>query len=253
MKKNNWKAYNDLAWVDLILSLPDDYIKETELYCTAMMDQAKNKIQTLLHLGCGAGMYDYTFKKFFTVTGVDISQGMLDVAKSLNPDITYLRGDMRTIKLSEMYDAIAIPDSIGYMVTFEDLEQTILTAHHHLNPGGILLIVAQMREEFNENNFVYTGVKDELNITIFENNHIIDSQKEKYEAVLIYLIRNKGKLKIYRDRHLIGLFPLATWMTLLKKVGFEVTQKKLTDLYDRFILESGEYIQTMFVCNKLFK
>ena len=250
MKKNEWKAYNDLAWTELILCSPEDCVAETELYFKAIIDHSKIELKKLLHLGCGAGMNDYTFKKHFKVTGVDISKGMLKVAKSLNPDVIYLHGDMRTIRIPELYDAVVIPDSIGYMVTPEDLRKTILTANNHLKQGGILLIVVHVREEFRENNFVYTGSKDDINITVFENNHILDSTKEKYQAVLTYLIRRGGKLEIHNDCHIIGLFPLETWLNLLKDVGFEITRMKLNNLYDQFIMDGGEYSQTMFVCNK---
>jgi hypothetical protein len=38
-----------------------------------------------------------------------------------------------------------------------------------------------------------------------------------YEATLVYLIRCKGKLEIYDDRHILGLFKLETWLDLFKK------------------------------------
>jgi SAM-dependent methyltransferase len=248
-----WKAYNELAWTELILCSPEDYIEETELYCKAIRENSKTELKTLLHLGCGAGINDYTFKNHFKVTGVDVSKCMLKIARNLNPDVRYFYGDMRSMKLPELFDAVAIPDSIGYMVTLEDLKKTLLTAYNHLKQDGVLLIVTQVREEFKENNFVYTGSKDGINITLFENNHIMDYNKEKCEAVLIYLVRRKGKVKIYHERHTIGLFPLETWVRLIKNIGLDMTQLKINNLYDRFIMNAGEYSQTMFVCHKPFK
>ncbi len=248
-----WKAYNELAWTEMILCSPKDCIEETELYCKAIRENTKTELKTLLHLGCGAGINDYTFKNHFRVTGVDISKSMLKIARDLNPDVSYFYGDMRSIKLPELFDVVAIPDSIGYMVTLEDLKKTLLTAYNHLKQDGVLLIVTQVREEFKENNFVYSGSKDDINITLFENNHILDSSKEKCEAVLIYLVRRKGKLKIYHDRHTIGLFTLETWVRLIKNIGLDMTQLKINNLYDRFIMNAGEYSQTMFVCHKLLK
>jgi ubiquinone/menaquinone biosynthesis C-methylase UbiE len=130
MKKNKkWISYNDLAWTELIISSPQEYRKYTELYCKAIISNSKIKPKTLLHLGCGAGVYDSTFKKYFKVTGIDISHGMLKIAKGLNPRIKYIHGDMRKIKLNSQFDAIAIPDSIGYMTTIKDLRKTINNAY----------------------------------------------------------------------------------------------------------------------------
>jgi SAM-dependent methyltransferase len=250
LKNIKWKAYNKLAWIDLILTSPDECIDETNLYVKTIKDFSKIDPETMLHLGCGAGLHDYTLKKHFKITGVDLSKGMLKIAQNLNPEVNYLNGDMRTIRVPDIYDTIIIPDSIGYMVTIEDLKKTIHNSYKHLKQGGVFLIVAHTREEFKENNFVYTGSKENINITVFENNHITDSSKEKYEAVITYLIRRAGKLEIVNECHTLGLFPLKTWLTLLEGIGFEVKQKNLNNLYDSYIMNGGEYSQTIFVCIK---
>jgi SAM-dependent methyltransferase len=250
MKATTWRVYGDLAWAEPIISSLEEYGEETELLCKTIKKHSEIEARTLLHLGCGAGGHDYTFKKHFNVTGLDISEDMVEIAKKLNPEVTYLYGDMRKIRLTECFDAVAIPDSIGYMTTVQDLRNAILTAYTHLKPGGVLLIVTHTREEFKENNFVYTGSKGDVDITIFENNYILDSTRTTYEATFIYLIRRKGKLDIHTDCHIIGLFKLETWLDLLKEVGLEVQHMRLDHLYDRFILGEGEYPLSIFVCSK---
>jgi SAM-dependent methyltransferase len=250
MKKHKWRAYNELAWTDPIIAPPEEYVEETEIFSRVIKDHSKIKSKTLLHLGCGAGGNDYTFKKHFKVTGVDLSPGMLEIARNCNLEVTYVHGDMRTVKLGECFDAVAIPDSIGYMTTVEDLKSTIINAYKHLKPGGVLLIVANIKEEFTENNFVYTGFKGDIEITIFENNYIPDPAGTIYEAALIYLIRQKSKLRIHTECHTLGIFNLKTWLELLKEVGFEVKQMKMEGLYDRFIMEEGKYPLMVFVCVK---
>ncbi len=247
-KKNKWISYNNLAWTELLISSPNDYRKETELYCKIIMDNSKLKPKTLLHMGCGAGIYDHTFKKHFNVTGIDISSGMLKIARKNNPKVKYILGDMRNIKLDNKFDAVIIPDSIGYMTTVRDLNKTINTAYRYLHIGGVLLIVTHLRDSFNENNFVYTGNNKIKNITIFENNHIIN--KSNYEATIIYLIRHKNNLKIYTDIHTIGLFTLDTWKKLLKEIGFNIKIVKAENIYERFLLNDGDYPQQIFICKK---
>lgn len=250
MEKPKWRAYSELAWTEPIIAPPEEYVEETELFSKVIKEHSKIEPKTLLHLGCGAGGNDYTFKKHFKVTGIDISEGMLEIARNYNPEVTYLYGDMRTIRLKECFDAVAIPDSIGYMTTLEDLRKTIITSYKHLKPGGVLLIVTNIKEEFAENNFVYTGSKGDIEITIFENNYIPDPTGTTYEATVIYLIRRKGKLEIHSDTDTIGLFKLSTWLDLLKEVGLEVKQVKIEHSYDRFILGEGKYPLLMFVCVK---
>jgi len=250
MKTTTWRPYRDLAWTEHIVGPPEEYIEETELFSKVIKDNSKIEVKALLHLGCGAGGHDYTFKKHFKVTGVDISNEMLKMAGELNPGVTYLNGDMRAIELEERFDAVAIPDSIGHMTTFEDLQKAILTADMHLKPGGVLLIVTPIKEEFRENNFVYTGSKGDVEITLFENNSIPDPAGATYEATAVFLIRRKGKLEIHSDTETLGLFKLSTWLDLLKDKGFEVKHMDFNHAYDPFVVGAGKYPLTIFVCCK---
>lgn len=47
---------------------------------------------------------------------------MLDIARATNPEVTYLRGDMRSVDLRQEFDVVAIPDCIDYMATLPDLQ-----------------------------------------------------------------------------------------------------------------------------------
>jgi ubiquinone/menaquinone biosynthesis C-methylase UbiE len=248
--EDKWKAYTDLAWVDRIVSSPEEVAEETELYSKIIKKNAENETKTLLHLACGAGMNDNTFKKHFEVTGVDISVDMLSLAKELNPEIEYIHGDMRIIELGKKFDAVAIPDSIDYMKTKSDLEKLIRTANKHLNPGGVLLIVANPKKTFKKNNFVYTGKKGDIEVTVFENNYIPQKNDSIYEATIIYLIRNKGKLETHIEIHTLGLFDKKTWFSLLEEEKFKIKEEKEQHFYDRYMLEEGEYPLHIFVCIK---
>ena len=159
----------------------------------------------MLHLGCGAGGHDYHFKRHFSVTGVDLSEGMLEIARKRNPEIQYLQGDMRTINLDRKFDVVAIPDSIMYMTTLEDLSAALSSAAAHLKRDGLLLVVAHTKEEFRNNNFAYTGEADNTHITVLENNHIVSDTA--YEATIVYLIRQSGRLEIHHEVHTLGLPP----------------------------------------------
>jgi len=245
----NYRAYGDLAWTEPLLASPEEYADATRHFMSVIRDNSRLEVRTLLHLGCGAGGHDHTFKRGFEVTGVDISEGMLAHARALNPEIRYLRGDMRTVRLGETFDAVAIPDSIGYMTTRADLRRAIATADRHLRPGGALLIVALVREDFRENNFVYAGARGDVELVVFENNHARGPRSAAYEATVVYLIRRKGKLEIVSEVHTQGLFTMAVWRSLLRERGFRLAQRKLDHSYDPFIVGDGRYRVRIFACS----
>ncbi len=247
MRTHKWLSYSDLAWTESIVASPADYADETELYVNLIRENARTETRSLLHLGCGAGGHDYTFKKHFTITGVDISEEMLEIARKTNPEVTYVHGDMRSVDLNERFEVVAIPDSIDYMAALPDLRKAVAAACRHMVPGGVLLIVAKTREEFQENNFCYTGAEGDVEITIFENNYIPKQDPSTYEATLVYLIRQKGELSIHADNHRLGLFSHKEWLSLLEEAGLTVKESRIEGVYDPFILGQGEYPMKVFI------
>jgi ubiquinone/menaquinone biosynthesis C-methylase UbiE len=243
-------AYNDLAWTEDLLADPARYEHEVMVYVDLIKRTAAEPPSTLLHLGSGAGGHDAIFKRHFTVTGVDLSLGMLNKARVVHPDIEYIEGDMRTLRLNRQFDAVAIPDSIDYMASQDDLQQAIQTATMHLKTGGVLLVVAETEQTFRNNNFAYVGEKGGMHVTLLENNYINPFRPNTYEATLVYLIRNKGELTVYTDHQVLGLFSEATWDEVLKMAGMTMQKTNLDGIYDSYLLGDGEYLLTIFVGQK---
>lgn len=243
----NWTAYNELAWTDELLVDPADCEAAVDTIVRLLRATAGREPRTLLHLGSGAGAYDRALKRHFAVTGVDASPGMLALARAANPEVEYLKGDMRTVRLGREFDAVIIPDSIDYMVTRADLDAALQTAALHLRPGGALLVVGKPAESFQDNNFAYVGERDGVHVTVLENNRVDPSRLNCYEAVLVYLVRDHGELTIHTDVHRLGLFPLRAWQEAFAAAGLEVDAVPLEGAYDRYLIGEGDYPQTIFI------
>jgi ubiquinone/menaquinone biosynthesis C-methylase UbiE len=244
---STWISYNDLAWTEEMLASPSDYKKEAQICINLINSTAPEHPHTMLHLGSGAGGHDIFFKRQFKVTGVDLSQGMLKEARKLHPDIEYLEGDMRTLRLDRQFDVVAIPDSIDYMASLDDLRQVFQTSLVHLKRGGVLLVVAKTVETFQSNNFAYAGENEGVHVTLFENNYINPARPNTYEATFIYLIRQQGELAIHTEKQILGLFPRATWEKLFRDNNFTMQERVLNGVYDRYLLGEGEYPLSVFV------
>lgn len=245
--QDQWLSYGELAWTEPILAPPEDCVEETEIFVNLIKRHLPEGRGELLHLACGAGCNDFTFKRHFAVTGLDISEQMLQIARKVNPEVLYLHGDMRDFNLGRHFDVVVIPDSIDYVRTVPEIANTITAACRHLKPGGVLLVVAKVREGFQDNNFCYTGTAEGVQITVFENNHVHEPERSSYEANLVYLIRREGRLKIYTDRHVLGLFSQREWLSVLQDAGLSVRQEELQGMYDRFILGEGHYPMQAYI------
>ncbi len=102
-----------------------DAATEYAHYCkhvTGLIRQyAKHSVTTLLDIGCGGGKNVLNLKREFQVTGLDLSSVMLAQAKQLNPDCTFVQGDMRTFRLDRTFDAVLVDDAISTGRDYRDV------------------------------------------------------------------------------------------------------------------------------------
>ena len=217
--------YHDLVWLWPYLSPVEDYELESRQFIHAILEHLESDSRSLLDIGCGGGCNDHHLKDVFEVTGVDVSDDMLDHARTLNPGIRYIQGDMRTVRLGRTYDVVTILDSIGYMLTEEDLRAAFTTAFEHLKLGGVFLTYVETpKDNFSQGRTKYTTtVTGDTFLTLIWNDFDPDPEDTSFECTIIYLLRRGGNLEVHTERQLLGLFPMETWSRLLEEVGFEVT------------------------------
>ncbi len=167
---------------------------------------------------------DSQLKRYVNITGVDLSPSMLRLARRLNPEVTYRRGDMRSLRLPRTFDGVLISDAVGYMRSPRDLARAFATAFRHLRPGGSFVTYAEHTKERFEPNWseVLHGRRGDVEITLVEDRYDPDPRDTTFEATFVYLIRRRGRLTVETDRHVLGLFPTATWRRTLRAAGFWV-------------------------------
>ena len=218
------RMYNDLNWTWPLISHEENYVEAAERIMKAVRENSGAEVKTVLHIGCGGGGHDHTLKKSFELTAVDLSEEMLEHARKLNPEVTYHKGDMRSIRLGKRYDAVIIADSINYMLTEEDLGAAFKTAFEHLRQGGLFFTYSEYLAENFQENMTWSSPhkKDDIDITCIQNNYDPDTSDTVFETTFIYLIRRNGKLEVETDVHSQGLFGQEVWMRLLRDAGFDV-------------------------------
>ena len=242
------RLYTDLAW---LWPMWGDATTEYAHYCqhvTGLIRQhAKLPASTLLDIGCGGGKNVLNLKRYFKVTGVDLSVAMLAQAKELNPECTFVHGDMRTFRLDRIFDAVLMDDAISHMSCLADFVAAFRTASAHLNPRGVLVATPDLTAEtFRQNRTIATpaarpGARDGLDVVFVENVYDPDPADAQYETTILYLIRDHGRLRIETDHWTMGLFSIETWRRVLRETGFEVHEGR----YD-----AGEDEHTVFACVK---
>lgn len=217
------KLYAELASWWPLLSTPVDYAEEAAFYRRALVDACERPPETLLELGCGGGNNASHLKAHFRMTLADRSPGMLAVSRALNPECEHVEGDMRTLRLGRLFDAVFIHDAIAYMTTEQDLRSAMETAFAHCRPGGAALFCPDHVREIFRPRTAHGGHDGESrSLRYLEWSWDPDPADTTYENHMVYLLREEdGSVRVEHDRHLLGLFGRDDWLRLLRETGFE--------------------------------
>jgi len=236
--KQNLKMYTSLASWWPILSSPEGY-KEEAAFFTAIMKANCRPCKDVLELGSGGGNNASHLKKHFKMTLVDLSPAMLRVSRRLNPECRHIRGDMRTVRLNRTFDAVFIQDAIMYMTSRQDLRRAFRTAYLHLRKGGCALAVPDhFKETFKPGTEHGGHDRNGMGLRYLEWRFDPDPRDTTYECHFAYLLKQRdGRVRIEYDRHILGLFPKAAWLTLMRQAGFRVSIVPI----DHSELEPGSY------------
>jgi SAM-dependent methyltransferase len=224
------RLYDELAdWFHL-LTAPEDYADEAELYRGLLTEACAETPRTVLELGSGGGNNASHLKAHFELTLVDRSPQMLELSRSLNPECRHVTGDMRDVRLGETFDAVFVHDAVAYITTEADLAATIVTAAEHVRPGGAALFVPDyVRERFEER--TGTGGHDgpDRGLRYLEWMTDPDPADTTYVSDFAYLLRDERGVRCELDRHVCGLFPRATWLELIETAGLQARSHVTAD------------------------
>src|ERR1051326_7076670 len=119
------KLYGELASWFHLLSSPPDYAEEADFARKLLAETGASPPRTVLELGSGGGNNASHLKAPFQMTLVDLSPGMLELSRGLNPECEHAQGDMKTLRLGRVFDAVFVHDAIMYMTTESDLRLAV--------------------------------------------------------------------------------------------------------------------------------
>ncbi|MEQ8716693.1 MAG: class I SAM-dependent methyltransferase [Acidimicrobiales bacterium] len=237
--------YGSLApWWPLI-SPVGDYADEAA-YLAQLLHDGPEPTHSVLELGSGGGHLAHHLTGDFALTLTDLSADMLAVSRALNPDCVHHRGDMRTLRLAERFDAVLVHDAIDYMTTEADLAAAFATAHDHLHPGGRLLVIPDHTAETFEPGTDVSGTDgpDGRGARLFEWTWDPDPADTWAQTEYVFVLRDAdGAVTTASESHRHGLFPEATWIRLLSDAGYTPTS---------FVEETDEDrpLRTLFVAHR---
>ena len=221
------RIYGELApWFHL-LTHPSEYAEEAAYYTQVIVAVSDGRARTLLELGSGGGNNASHMKARFDCTLTDLSEEMLELSLTINPECEHVPGDMRTLRLGRTFDAVFVHDAVMYMTTEEDLRSVVKTAAVHVAPGGVVLLVPDtIRETFAPG--VDQGGHDGDDgraLRYLEWTYDPDPDDTTFEVdFAVVLHEPDATTRVVHDHHTFGLFTRDVWLRLLSEAGLGVVE-----------------------------
>ena len=114
-----------------------------------------------MDLACGTGVLCEILKKNgIEASGMDFSEGMIQIARDRDPDIHYDVADMTTYRPEKSFDLVTCTgDAINHIPDLQDVEKIFQNVHAYTAPGGYFIF-----DILNENE-ISTSEPFEMNFT----------------------------------------------------------------------------------------
>lgn len=136
-----------IAFFDTLASSWDDVqVRNEEVIDFILTKGAVTKGADVLDIACGTGVLfpDYIEREVSSVTGIDISDEMLKVAKDKFPQVRLICDDAETYDFQDKYDVIMIYNAFPH---FPNPENLLLNLSKTLKDGGRLTVAHGISEK----------------------------------------------------------------------------------------------------------
>ena len=198
--------YQEMAKYYDLFYKKKNYDKES-----TFLENLINKRKTILDVGCGTGLHmHYLEEKNYQVEGLDLNEGMLEVAKTRVKGLLY-QGNLLDFQPKKKYDAIISMFAVfNHLNNEQELEKAILHWYKYLNEKGILIIDLHNGRKSGEKETTINNYKRIMKWTF-------DSTTFKEKTEITYMIDDK----IYQDTHEFQIYKLSQLESILKKHNFK--------------------------------
>ena len=224
--------YYDMMYVN-----DESYQSEVDSVVSLVKQYKKSSGDMLLDIACGGAQAAY-LQNHFTVTGIDISDEMLEIAKNKVKNALFINADMCDFNVNNQYDVILnLYGSIGQVESLEHMHMAMKCAFKHLKQGGVFVLTPwSTKESFNE---ALIGRTKTFNLSGFCRMETVKRVSgDKIKIDYHHLISDNLEVTYYKHANFITLFSESEYENSIKQAGFNIIKR----------LQPGEFRMGAFVC-----
>ncbi|MBP2620782.1 class I SAM-dependent DNA methyltransferase [Streptococcus panodentis] len=192
----------------------------------------------LLELACGTGIQSICFQQAgFEVTGLDLSQEMLDLAQKRSReaglDIPFIQGNMLDLSGIGPFDLVTCySDSICYMADEVEVGDVFQQVYDCLNEDGIFIFDVHSTYQIDE---VFPGYSYHENAEDFAmvwDSYADEAPHSVVHELTFFVQEEDGRFTRFDEVHEERTYEILTYDILLEQAGFR-NVKVYADFEDR--------------------
>ncbi len=140
------KSVLEASYDRVVKRYADEFFDELQRkpFDRELLDQFAERVRgqgKVCEIGCGPGQIArYLKDREVSICGIDLSEEMVKRANSLNPDISFQRGDMRALEIPDAYLAGIVCFYAIIHLRREDVPRALTEMHRVLKPGASFLL-----------------------------------------------------------------------------------------------------------------
>ena len=220
------ESYVDFAAVYDRLMDDFDYPRWAEYYLE-IIGRTGVRPRKLCDCACGTGSMSVQFsKRGMTVTGIDLSREMLEIAavkaRRNAQKIVFTAQDMAQLRLPRPVDVITCCcDGVNYLTDEAALKGFFTAAHEWIKPGGCLAFDVSSRHKLEK--VIGSGFfGEERDDVAYIWSNELDAQKHIVEMDLTFFVRQEdGLYRRFEEKHVQRAHAQDELVGLLMQCGFE--------------------------------
>jgi SAM-dependent methyltransferase len=179
--------------------------------------------ERIIEAACGTGSHLVHLKQWFEVSGFDISEDMLRIARAKLPGVKLFRADMADFAIEEPCDAlVCLFSSIGYVFPEERLRAAARHFARAVRRGGVLIIEPWLNPE--------TFVPGRQSMQTFSNDDLClcrmavgqrEGERSIFDFNWLAVERDRKAVEHFIDRHELWLYSTDQLLNAVGDAGFE--------------------------------
>lgn len=208
---------------------------------TELIGEFNPNAKTILELAVGTGTNLVPFADNYEVSGLDLSEGMLGVARAKLPGVNFYNQSMADFKIDKKFDVImCLFDSINHILDFAQWKVMFENAKQHLADSGTFIFDVNTPEKLKRVVDEKPGQRE------FDGNTMIMTVSDEGNGVTNWNVkiteRKDGVETIHEDNIKEVAFPTETVLQLAQGVFGEAEARPEP------VAKSGVVERVYFVC-----